>query len=218
MGRVLIIDASAVFRLGLCEVIKAVEPKMAVVEADTFLRAHAALRGQSDVALIMLDIRVPGCGGLTGLSQLRHEYPEIPVIVLSSDPKTDLVSRAAALGAAGTIQRSASCETMRESLRVVLSGHVVPALVGSRAKNCTSPFDSLSPALLRVLMGVKRGLRNKEIAFELGLSEKTIKAYLAILYRKLGVNNRTQAVILLQEVLAETDPAYETPSWAARSA
>jgi len=218
MGRVLVIDASAIFRLGLCEVIKAVEPQMTVVEADTFLKAHAVLRGRSDIALMMLDIRVPGCGGLTGLSQLRREYPQTPVIVLSSDPKTDLVSRAAALGAAGIIQKSASCEAMRDSLNVVLSGHAAPVLVGSGAKNCTSPFDSLSPALLRVLMGIKRGLRNKEIAFELGLSEKTIKAYLAILYRKLGVNNRTQAVILLQEVLAEGEPAYAAPSRAARSA
>jgi len=61
---------------------------------------------------------------------------------------------------------------------------------------------------LRVLMGVKRGLRNKEIAFELGLSEKTIKAYLGILYRKLGVSNRTQAVILLQEILAEAELSH----------
>ena len=218
MSRVLVIDANAIFRLGLCEVIKAVEPKMAVVEADNFLKAHAVLRRRGDIALVMLDIRVPGCGGLTGLSWLRNEYPETPIIVLSSDPRTDLVTRASALGAAGIIQKSASCEAILDSLKGVLSGHAAASPVRSTVANFNSPFESLSPALLRVLMGIKRGLRNKEIAFELGLSEKTIKAYLAILYRKLGVNNRTQAVILLQEALAETEPAYEAPSRTAQSA
>jgi DNA-binding NarL/FixJ family response regulator len=218
MSRVLVIDSNAIFRLGLREVIKAVEPRMAVVEADTFIKAHAVLRTRSDIALIMLDVRVPDCGGLIGLSQLRNEYPDIPVIMLSSDPKTDLAGRVAASGAAGIIQKSASCKAMRDSLRSVLSGRVGPTPVISNAETFSSPLDSLSPALLRVLMGVKRGLRNKEIAFELGLSEKTIKAYLGILYRKLGVTNRTQAVILLQEVLAETELAYAAPSRAAHSA
>ena len=208
MSRVLLIDANAIFRLGLREVVKTVKPELTVSEADTFARARLILRERSDIALVMLDIRVPDCGGFVGLFQLRSEFPDIPVIMLASNPKTDQISRAIAFGAAGIIQKSAPCDALLQSLRKVLSGQAVPIPIVSSAGYCDSPIESLSPALLRVLMGVKRGLRNKEIAFELGLSEKTIKAYLGILYRKLGVSNRTQAVILLQEILAEAELSH----------
>ena len=91
-----------------------------------------------------------------------------------------------------------------------LTSHLRSARTAKKKRHLRRPeitFEGIARNM-RVLMGVKRGLRNKEIAFELGLSEKTIKAYLGILYRKLGVNNRTQAVILLQEVLVETEVAY----------
>jgi DNA-binding NarL/FixJ family response regulator len=218
MSRVLLIDANAIFRLGLREVVKTVKPELAVSEADTFAKARLILRERSDIALIMLDIRVPDSGGFVGLFQLRSEFPNIPVVMLSNDPKTDQVSRAIAFGAAGIIEKSASCDALLQSLRKVLSGQAGPIPIISNTCLCNSPIESLSPALMRVLMGVKRGLRNKEIAFELGLSEKTIKAYLGILYRKLGVNNRTQAVILLQEVLAEAEMSHARSPMAANVA
>lgn len=218
MSRVLLIDANAIFRLGLREVIKSVEPALVVSEADNFARGRILLRELSDIALIMLDIRVPDSGGFAGLFQLRSEFPDIPIIMLANDPKTDQVSRAVTFGAAGIIQKSAPCDAILQSLKRILSGHTGPMPIISGTGHCASPVESLSPALLRVLMGVKRGLRNKEIAFELGLSEKTIKAYLGILYRKLGVSNRTQAVILLQEVLVETQMAYGAELMAANIA
>jgi DNA-binding NarL/FixJ family response regulator len=215
MSRVLLIDANEIFRLGLREVVKAVESKLAISEADSFTRAYAILRERSDIALVILDISVPDSGGFIGLFQLRNEFPDIPVIMLSNDPKTDRVNHVIAFGAAGIIQKSAPCDAILQALKRVLSRHAGPMPIIPSADQCLSPIESLSPALLRVLMGVKRGLRNKEIAFELGLSEKTIKAYLGILYRKLGVNNRTQAVILLQEVLVKTEAAHRAEFMAA---
>lgn len=208
MNRVLLIDSNAICRLGLREVVKAIEPELAVSEADSLARACRILREKRDIALIVLDIRVPDSDGLLGLFQLRSEFPDIPIIMLTNDPKTDQINRAVAFGVAGIVEKSAPCEAILQSLKRILSGHSCPKPIISSAGHCASPIDSLSPALLRVLMGVKRGLRNKEIAFELGLSEKTIKAYLGILYRKLGVSNRTQAVILLQDGLVEATVTY----------
>jgi DNA-binding NarL/FixJ family response regulator len=205
MSQVLLIDACEIFRLGLREVVRAVEPEWTISEADSFNKAHEFLCERSDVALIILDIAVPDCGGLVGLFQLRNEFPDIPVIMQSNDPKSDQVNRAIAFGAAGIIQKSAPFDAITLTVKRALAGHTDPTPVVSCAGPSASPIESLSPALLRVLMGVTRGLRNKEIAFELGLSEKTIKAYLGILYRKLGVTSRTQAVILLQDLLVETE-------------
>lgn len=208
MSRVLLIDANAIFRLGLREVVKAIEPGLAVSEAGSLAQACRIFREKHDIALIVLDIRVPDSGGLFGVVQLRSKFPDTPVIVLADDPKTDQVSRAIAVGAAGILEKSASCDAILQGLKTILSGQPCPKPIISGAGHCANLIETLSPALLRVLMGVKRGLRNKEIAFELGLSEKTIKAYLGILYRKLGVSNRTQAVILLQDELVETNVPY----------
>jgi DNA-binding NarL/FixJ family response regulator len=202
MNQVLLIDDTPLFRLGLRELVKAAQPVLACSEAESFAVARAILRQRSDIALIMLNIKLPDCGGFVGLFQLRNEFPGIPIVILSNSANAELVSRAVAFGAAGFILKSAPCDAVLQTLKTILSGQTGPMPIISNADQA-SPVASLSPALVRVMLGVKRGLRNKEIAFELGLSEKTIKAYLGILYRKLGVSNRTQAVILLQEVLVE---------------
>jgi DNA-binding NarL/FixJ family response regulator len=204
MNRVLLIDENALFRLGLSELVKAAQSTFTVAEAETFAHARMLLRESRDIALIMLDIKVPDCGGFVGLFQLRCEFPEIPVIVLSSSADAELVSRAVSFGAAGYISKSAPRDAIAQTLKRTLSGEAwtpAPIIAGAEQGN---PIATLSPALLRVLSGLKRGLRNKQIAFELGLAERTVKAYTNTLYRKLGVNSRTQALIMLQEVVSDS--------------
>ncbi|HMH63948.1 MAG TPA: response regulator transcription factor [Rhizomicrobium sp.] len=203
VSQALLVDDNPLFRLGLRELIKAAQPKLAISEVETFAGARALLRESRDVALILLDIKVPDCGGFVGLFQLRKEFPQIPIIVLSTSGNAETVSRAVAFGAAGFILKSAPCDAISHTLKNTLSGESwtpVPIVASTDQGN---PIASLSPALLRVLGGLKRGLRNKQIAFEMNVSEKTVKAYMSTIYRKLGVNNRMQALILLQEVLVE---------------
>jgi DNA-binding NarL/FixJ family response regulator len=212
MSRVLLVDDNPLFRLGLRELVKTVQPQMEVTEVETFTAARALLRAGSDVALIMLDMQLADCGGFIGLFKLRTEFPDIPVIIFSTSADSESVSRALASGAAGYISKSASCDVIARDLKTTLSEKSwspVPIIAG---ENQVNHIAALSPAQLRVLNGLKRGLRNKEIAFELGLTEKTIKAYLSTLYRKLGVNSRTQALILLQEVLADSHFPHVQPS------
>ena len=204
MSRVFIVDHNPLFRLGLRELVRTVQPQMEVMEADTFSAARELLRADKDIALIMLDIRLADSGGFMGLFKLRVEFPHIPVIVFSTSTDSESVSRALAAGAAGYVSKSASCDVIARTLKNALSEKSWSHLPIVAGENQVNPVAALSPAQLRVLNGLKRGLRNKEIAFELGLTEKTIKAYLSALYRKLGVSSRIQALILLQEVV--TDP------------
>jgi len=203
MGQVLFVDSNPVFRLGLRALVAECEPALVIVEAASFADARSILRIDATTSLILLDINTSDCGGFVGLLQLRKEFPHVPVIVVSQIADSETVSRAVAFGAVGFISKSASCKTITETLKAVLSNspwNAVPMIADDRQVN---PIAALSPAQLRVLKGLKKGLRNKEIAFELGLTEKTVKAYMSTLYRKLGVTSRTQALILVQDVALE---------------
>lgn len=203
MSQVLLIDANPLFRLGLRELIKAEHPNLNVVDAESFANARTLLRIKNDFVVIILDIKIPDSGGFVGLFQLRTEFPGLPVIVLSNSVDTDSVSRAVSFGAAGYISKSASCDVISRLLRSCLAERNWTPVQIIAEENQVNPIAALSPAQMRVLNGLKRGLPNKQIAFELGLTEKTVKAYLSMLYRKLGVSSRTQAVILLQELMVE---------------
>jgi DNA-binding NarL/FixJ family response regulator len=203
VAHVLLIDDNPLYGLGLRELVKSAHPALGVSEARTFASARSLLRECGEIALILFDFKTHDSGGFVGLFQLRTEFPNIPVIVLSANADADLITRAVSFGAAGFVLKSAPCDAVLRSVSETLSGlkGPLPIVVGQDQGN---PVTSLSPALWRVLMGIKRGLRNKEIAFELGLSEKTIKAYLSLIYRKLGVGSRAQALILVQDFHVET--------------
>lgn len=197
MVQILLIDDNPVFRLGLHQLIRTAQPDLGVLETESFAKARALLRADADIGLVMIDIQVPDCGGFVGLFQLRSEFSHIPIIVISASVNADSVSRSVAFGAAGYISKSAPCEVIERTLKSSLSKDWTQVPIVA-SENQVNPIAALSPAQLRVLRGLKRGLRNKQIAFELGLSEKTVKAYMSTLYRKLGVSSRTQALLLVQ--------------------
>jgi DNA-binding NarL/FixJ family response regulator len=193
---VLLIDSNPLFRLALRELIKSAHPGLTVCEVETFADGRGILRENSDIALVMLDMKVPDCGGFVGLFQLRREFAKIPVVLLSTSGNAEAASRAMAFGAAGFILKSASCDAITQTLKTMLSGRVwMPAPIIASAGEA-NPMASLSPALLRVLAGLKQGLSNKQIAAEMGISDKTVKVYMSTLYRKLGVNSRAQASLI----------------------
>ncbi len=209
MERVLLVDDHPLFRQALRTVIKAARPQLAIVEAGTLEGARTILREASNFALVLLDLKLPDSEGFSGLLQLRGEFSAIPIAISSTTEDATAIGRAIALGAAGYIPKSSSRAQITQALDALLSGEIwspvsasaeqVPPLVKSIA--------SLSPAQLRILMGLRRGMRNKEIAFEMNVSEVTVKCYMTTMFRKLGVTNRTQALIVAQNLLLETTPA-----------
>jgi DNA-binding NarL/FixJ family response regulator len=189
---------------GLRKIVKSARPVLKPVAAETLANASDFLRKKCRTALVCLDMNVPDCAGLTGLSLLRSEFPQIPVVVVSPYADSFSIGNAMALGAAGYIPESTPYAEIERGLQKILAGHRwFPSL---------SPQDlvhdrdrlmaSLSPAHRRILMGFLRGLRNKEIAFEMGLSEKTIKHYITVMFRRLGVSSRAQALILARDIFA----------------
>jgi len=193
---VVLIDSNPLFRLALRELVKSARPGLAISEVETFAAGRGILRESSSVALVILDMKVPDCGGFVGLFQLHREFPLVPVMLLSTDTNAEAASRAVAFGAAGFILKSAPCDAIAQTLKIMLTGKPwTPAPILASAEQA-NPMASLSPALLRVLAGLKQGWSNKQIAAEMGISDKTVKVYMSTLYRKLGVNNRAQASLL----------------------
>lgn len=195
MHQVLLADRHPLFRLGLRGILKATHPGFAVLEAETFGTACDLLRDNPDIALVTLDVELPDRDSYAGLAQLRDEFPHVPVIVVSMEADPDAVDRALAFGAAGFIPISASCAEIARTLQEI----VAPGVSTDRVKSLTS----LSPAQWRILRGLQQGLRNKQIAFEMGVTENTVKTYLSAMYRRLGVGTRTQMLALLSDMVDE---------------
>jgi len=153
---------------------------------------------------------MPGSHGYSTLIHLRTHYPDLPVVVISAHEDNITISRAVHYGSSGFIPKSASMETLAAALAAVLEGDIwLPANVELQSieEDATdlvaSKLADLTPQQYKVLQMFAEGLLNKQIAYDLGVSEATIKAHATAIFRKLGVRNRTQAVISLQQLEME---------------
>lgn len=192
MQQVLLADSYPLFRLGLRGILKRTHPGFTVLEAETFGTACGLLRGNPDIALVTLDVGLPDRDDYSDLAQLCDEFPNVPVVVLSMEADPDAANRALAFGAAGFIPISTPCAEIARMLQEI----VAPGIPTDRLKS----LSSLSPAQWRILRGLQQGLRNKQIAFEMGVTENTVKTYLSTMYRRLGVSTRTQMLALLGDM------------------
>ncbi|MCQ4257621.1 response regulator transcription factor ErdR [Stutzerimonas stutzeri] len=176
-------------------------------EAASIAELEAQLTRTTDWDLVLLDLNMPGAYGFSGLVLLRGQYPQLPVVMISAQEDAAVVARSREFGASGFIPKSSSLETIQEAVRMVLDGDVWwpsniddVAHVSPEAKAASEGLASLTPQQFRVLTMVCDGLLNKQIAYELSVSEATIKAHVTAIFRKLGVRTRTQAALLLQQM------------------
>ena len=187
-------------RVGLREVMKARQPKLKAVEAEGLEDALVQGKTLAPMGILILDMDLPDCNSFMGLVRLRTEFPTTPIVVMSKRADPASIERAMAFGAAGYIPKASSCEDISTALdRVVAGGSWLPS--SNPDAGDSDLAHALSPAQLRILVGLRRGLRNKQIAFEMGVTENTVKTYISTMYRRLGVNSRTQALFLLRDVL-----------------
>jgi DNA-binding NarL/FixJ family response regulator len=200
MDRIVIADDHPLFRAALRSAVSKASPEATIEECSSLAEARAALRTPTD--LLLLDLKLSDSEGMAGLAAVRAEHPVVPVAVVSASEEASVVRRALALGAAGFIPKSAALPQMVEAITAVLAGDAwapeTPEAAGE--DDLAARVASLTPSQLRILEGLKAGRLNKQIAFDLGVSEATIKAHLTSVFRKLGVYNRTQAVILAQQM------------------
>ncbi|GBD47163.1 response regulator receiver protein [Methylopila sp. Yamaguchi] len=205
--RLLIADDHPLFRTALKEAVK--EEAAEIVEAGSFDAATKALEEDSSFDLVLLDLTMPGVSGFSGLMYLRAQYPAIPVVVVSANEDPATIRRCMDFGASGFIPKTLDVSQMRVAVRAVLAGDnwTPPDLDLSLATDdqtakLVSRLGTLTPQQVRVLMMLSQGLLNKQIAYELSVSEATVKAHVSAILAKLGVESRTQAVIAASKIEA----------------
>jgi DNA-binding NarL/FixJ family response regulator len=205
----LIADDHPLFRGALREAVHGVFDRADVTEAGTFEEVSEFLeRGGRDVDLILLDLSMPGARGFSGLMYLRAQYPSLPVVVVSANDDPAVIRRCMEFGASGFIPKTLGIEALRAAVARVLQGEVwtppdVDLTRQSEAESAAiARLATLTPQQVRVLMMLSGGLLNKQIAYELGVSEATGKAHVSAILQKLGVESRTQAVIAAGKIEA----------------
>lgn len=202
MDRIVVADDHPLFRAALRSAVDKAAPGAEVVECASLAEAKAAMVAGA-VDLLLLDLKLSDSEGMAGLAAVRAEQPTVPVVVVSASEDAPVVRHALGLGAAGFIPKSSSLPQMVEAIAAILAGDSWAPDVPEADDDLAGRVASLTPSQLRILEGLKAGRLNKQIAFDLGVSEATIKAHLTSVFRKLGVHNRTQAVILAKSL----DPA-----------
>ncbi|HEX2828448.1 MAG TPA: response regulator transcription factor [Burkholderiales bacterium] len=226
--KILIVDDHPLIREAMRSVLKQLDDAIQVLEAGTCEEALTAASREPDLALILLDLRLPGTSGLDGLQVLRERYPNVPVVVLSASEDRGEVMRALDLGAMGFIPKTQPSGVMIGALKVVLSGGVyLPADVMSQAEAAPAAqpqedegvYDpktqgaelGLTPRQAEVLSLLIQGKPNKLICRELNLAEGTVKIHVAAILKALGVMNRTQAVVAVSRMGLKLGPLRPRP-------
>lgn len=204
---IIIADDHPLFRGALKQALIGMAGNPEVVEAGDFEAARAAAQANPNADLLLLDLAMPGVSGLSGLISLRAEFQSLPVVVVSASDDAATIRRALDLGASGFISKSASIEEIREGIATVLDGNIYTPggyvrgpEQDSEVADLIARLRTLTPQQSRVLGMLAEGLLNKQIAYELGVSEATIKAHVSAILLKLNVDSRTQAVIQLGKI------------------
>ena len=203
MPTLLIADDHPLFREALRGVVARVMPGVLLREADSVDSLYALVEAESDADLLLLDLNMPGAQGFSSLVHLRALHPQLPIVVVSAREEPAVMRRALDHGAVGFIPKSADAATLAEAIATVLAGDrwapaaafTAPA-ANPDERDAARRLRDLTPQQFRVLQMIGSGLLNKQVGYELGVSEATVKAHVTAILRKLGANNRTQAVLI----------------------
>lgn len=203
------------------QAVRGVVDDAVIDEANDLDAARLSLSTNGDTDLVLLDLHMPGSHGLMGLASLRAEHPGVAVVMISAHEDPVTIRRALAYGAAGYMTKRADLAELQNGIRAVLACEqwLPPTLrdavsntkiqAGDAAK--AALLASLSPQQFKVLMHVANGRLNKQIADDLGIQERTVKAHMSAIFEKLGVRNRTQAGVFLR-TLELNDPSHQVSS------
>lgn len=201
-GTALIADDHPLIRDALRQVVAEVLPNYAIHDVSS-LDAALAFTQDSEPDLILLDINMPGMNGFRGLISLRNACPAAPVIVVSADERNETIAQAITLGASGFMPKSMERGQMADAVRAVLAGDVftpdLPPAPGYAPEG--GETETLTAQQRKVLEMLVAGKANKIIAYELDISERTVKAHVSAILRKLNVTSRTQAVLNASRLL-----------------
>ena len=207
LTRIIIADDHPLVRGALHQAVAGAVQGCAVVECADLEALTKELDENDEVDLVLLDLAMPGVRGFSGLMYLRAQHPGVPVVVVSGNEDRGVMRRCIDFGASGFIPKTTDMEAMRGAINKVLAGGTwtppdvdLSAPAEKDIADIVRRMASLTPQQVRVLMMLSEGLLNKQIAYELTVSEATVKAHVSAILQKLGVESRTQAVITAKKI------------------
>ena len=210
MAKFLIADDHPLYREALVSALQLLFENVDLIQSDGLDSTLDALQQNSDFDLVLLDLNMPGCDNFYGLIRVTQDFPKIPVAVVSASDSVEVVSKVMSLGAKGFIPKATATQTIANALQQIMHGNNwLPEGMQSRIEHIEhiKPIidvarlvGELTPKQFQVLKLLQNGLLNKQIAFELNITEATVKAHISGVFRKLNVNTRTQAVLLLKNL------------------
>lgn len=203
--RIIIADDHPLFRTALTHAVTKVWPDATIVEASSASEARREVEAGAEA--LLLDLHMEDSNGLTALMDFRQDFPALPVAIISASEEPRVYAAANQLGAAAFIPKSASLDRMREALACVREGDPWFPPNDAQTDDDLAKIASLTPAQRRILGQLSEGLLNKQIAYELDISEATVKAHITAIFRKLGVVNRTQAVLMAAKLDVDQEKA-----------
>jgi len=203
----IIADDHPLFRGALRQTLEHQYPNATIEEAGALEDVTARLDTENDVDLVLLDLGMPGMRGFSGLMYLRAQHASVPVVIVSASEDPQTVRKCVEFGASGFIPKSHGTEVIRTAVSTIMDGGVwTPPEIDLSADDgdgdLVQRLATLTPQQVRVLMMLSEGLLNKQIAYELSVSEATVKAHVSAILQKLGVESRTQAVIAAAKIEA----------------
>lgn len=210
MTRAIIADDHPLFRAALKQALSETLDSE-IDEAANFSQLEQLLLSKPHIELVLLDLTMPGNRGLTGLTAIRNQFPDVLVVIVSANEQVSIMRQAMAFGASAYIPKSVPLPELKLAIQAVLAGDSwLPAdlkeVVMAAAEPATNDFarrlEQLTPQQFKVLEALADGLLNKQIAYELNVQETTIKQHVSAILRKLGVINRTQAGVVFKQMLS----------------
>jgi DNA-binding NarL/FixJ family response regulator len=205
---IIIADDHPLFRNALSQAVNASLNPVNIETAFDISSLQSCVEEQPFTQLILLDLHMPGAYGFSGLIHLSANHPDIPVIVVSAHASSDIIRRAMDHGASGYLPKSSSMQEITDAISQVLAGNLwLPPSYDMNTQastpeemNIADILSTLTPQQFRVATILAQGLLNKQIAYELNVTEATIKAHVTEIFRKLGVHSRTQAALTIRKL------------------
>ena len=203
MIRVLITDDHLIVREGLRLILETVDGIEIAGEASDGAEC-LALVPECKPDVILMDLQMPRMDGITAIGHLRSQFPEIAIVILTTYNEDDLMIRGLQAGARGYLLKDTSRENLLDTIQAAAKGEtllkpeILARVLAARPASIPGPVHPVDSTLtereLEVLQSAARGERNKEIAYKLGITERTVKAHLASIYQKFNVDSRAAAV------------------------
>lgn len=208
MAKFLIADDHPLFREALIGALTPLFDPITIVQSDSLDTTLSALESNADIDLILLDLNMPGCESFYGVIRVSQDYPNIPLAVVSANDSIDVVSQVMGFGSRGFIPKSTASAEIAQAIDIILNGSTwLPEGVEEKLGGVSDEqmviadkVAELTPKQFQVLKLLQDGLLNKQIAYDLNVTEATVKAHISAIFRKFGVNTRTQAVLLVEKL------------------